>query len=106
MDLYLKSADGSGEERLVLKSEADKRPTSWSKDGRFLLYMSVDPKTRDDIWVLPDPSGSAENAKPVPYLRTEFQEGLGCIFSRWALDRVFVWGVRCAGSVRPAILPG
>jgi Tol biopolymer transport system component len=77
MDLYLKGADGSGEERLVFKSELDKRPTSWSKDGRFLLFQSADPKTRDDIWVLPDPSGSAGNAKPVPYLRTEFEEGLG-----------------------------
>ena len=76
MDLYLKGADGYGEERLVLQSEVDKRPTSWSKDGRFLLFQSVDPKTREDIWVLPDPSGSAGKAKPVPYLRTEFQEGL------------------------------
>ena len=85
MDLYLKSADGSGEERLVLKSEADKNPTSWSKDGRFLLYQSVDPKTRDDIRVLPDPSGSAEKAKPVPYLRTEYQEGLAAFSpdGRW-----------------------
>jgi Tol biopolymer transport system component len=76
MDLYLKGADGSGEERLVFKSELEKRPTSWSKDGRFLLFQSAEPKTRDDIWVLPDPSGSAGNAKPVPYLRTEFQEGV------------------------------
>jgi Tol biopolymer transport system component/predicted Ser/Thr protein kinase len=77
MDLYLKGADGSGEERLVFKSEFDKRPTAWSKDGRFLLFMAQDPKTQDDIWVLPDPLGPAENAKPVLYLGTEFQEGLG-----------------------------
>ena len=85
MDLYVKNADGSGEERLVLKSEQDKRPTSWSSDGRFLLYMSPDPKTASDLWVLPDPAGAAKDAKPVVYLRTEFQEGLG-IFSpdgRW-----------------------
>jgi Tol biopolymer transport system component len=74
MDLYLKSADGSGEERLVLKTEQDKRPTSWSKDGRFLLYESADPKTGNDIWVLPDPAVAAGNPKPIPYLRTEFGE--------------------------------
>ena len=34
LDLYLKNADGSGEERLVLQTEQDKRPTSWSRtDG-------------------------------------------------------------------------
>jgi Tol biopolymer transport system component len=85
MDLYLKSADGSGEERLVLKTDQDKRPTSWSKDGRFLLYGSSDPKTSDDIWVLPDPASAGGNSKPVPYLRTNFREIQG-VFSpdgRW-----------------------
>ena len=41
MDLYLKNADGSSEERLVLKSGDDKHPTSWSRDRRFLLYQST-----------------------------------------------------------------
>jgi eukaryotic-like serine/threonine-protein kinase len=76
MDLYLKNADGTGEERLVLKSESDKRPTSWSRDGRFLLYTDFDPKTGNDLWILPDPA-SAKDLKPVAYLRTEFQEALG-----------------------------
>jgi len=80
LDLYLKNADGSGEERLVFKTEQDKRPTSWSKDGRFLLYNSYDPKTRGDIWVLPDPANATPNAKPFPYLRTEFTEG-AAVFS-------------------------
>ena len=35
-DLYEKNADGSGEERLLLKSDQNKTPTSWSRDGRFL----------------------------------------------------------------------
>ena len=53
MDLYEKNADGSGEERLVLHSDQDKVPTSWSRDGRFLLFQSIDPKTREDLWILP-----------------------------------------------------
>jgi Tol biopolymer transport system component len=28
-------------------------PTDWSKDGRFVLYNSVDQKTGSDIWALP-----------------------------------------------------
>ncbi|HSR06836.1 MAG TPA: protein kinase [Bryobacteraceae bacterium] len=72
-DLYQKPADGSGEERLLLKSDQDKTPTSWSHDGRFLLYASVDIKTRDDLWVLPVDGVQ----KPYPFLRTEFREGAG-----------------------------
>src|SRR5262249_47723673 len=51
MDLYQKPADGSGEERLLLKSDQDKAATSWSRDGRFLLFTTNDPKTLFDIWI-------------------------------------------------------
>ena len=47
-----------------------KGPTSWSRDGRFLFYTALDPRTRDDIWVLPLEGG----AKPVPFLVTKFDE--------------------------------
>jgi serine/threonine protein kinase len=85
MDLYSKNADGSGEERLLLMSENDKRPSSWSSDGRFLLYMDFDPKTAVDLWVLPDPVGPAKDPKPVPYLQTAFQEALAAFSpdGRW-----------------------
>ncbi len=35
LDIYEKNADGSGEERLLLQSDQDKAPTSWSRDGGF-----------------------------------------------------------------------
>ncbi len=73
IDLYEKNADGSGEERLLLKSDQNKTPTSWSRDGRFLLFSSVGPKTRDDLWILP----LAGERKPFVFLSTEVQEGLG-----------------------------
>ena len=74
MDLYLKKADGSGEERLILKTPEDKWATSWSKNGH-LLFQSVNAQTGTDIWVLPQPeSGKSE---PVSYLKTKFEEGLG-----------------------------
>ncbi len=71
LDLYRKNADGAGEESLLLKSDEDKTPTSWSRDGRYLLYASLDPKTSEDIWVLP----LQGERKPIPLLRTEFREG-------------------------------
>jgi serine/threonine protein kinase len=73
MDLYEKNADGSGDERLLLKSDQDKVPTSWSRDGRFLLFTSLDPKTRQDLWVLP----LEGTRKPFVFLGTEAIETLG-----------------------------
>ena len=69
-NLYQKRADGATEEQVLLKSSEDKYPTSWLRDGRFLLYTMVNPKTKADIWVLP-----LEGArKPLPFLITEFNE--------------------------------
>jgi len=52
MDLHRKAADGASEEAPVLESAEDKVPSSWSRDGRFLLYNVLDPKTGPDIWLL------------------------------------------------------
>jgi serine/threonine protein kinase/WD40 repeat protein len=72
IDLYEKNADGSGEERLLLKSDQDKTPTNWSRDGRFILFTAVDPKTRQDLWILP----LEGDRQPFPFVNTEAQEGL------------------------------
>jgi len=68
-DLYQKLASGVKDEELLLKSSEDKYPTSWSRDGRFLLYDAWDPQTKKtDLWVLP----LEGDKKPFPFLRTEF----------------------------------
>jgi Tol biopolymer transport system component len=69
-NLYQKVASGIKDEEVLLKSANPKYPTSWSSDGRFLLYTAVDPKTKDDLWVLP----LEGDRKPMPFLRTEFNE--------------------------------
>jgi hypothetical protein len=72
-NLYQKEVSGAKEEELLLKTGETKIPTSWSSDGRYLLYTAIDPKTKGDLWGLPMEKG----AKPVPFLRTEFNEGDG-----------------------------
>ena len=59
-DLYQKLANGVAPEEVLLKSSDDKVPTSWSPDGRFLLYQSewdsrnAPPNaTKEGLWVLP-----------------------------------------------------
>jgi Tol biopolymer transport system component len=69
-DIYIKPSDGSGEEKLLLKTDEPKFAESWSKDGRFLFFTSNGPQTLADLWALPvQPAG-----KPVALLRTQFTE--------------------------------
>ncbi|HYW47626.1 MAG TPA: protein kinase, partial [Bryobacteraceae bacterium] len=71
-DIYQKDSSGSANEQLLLKSG---RPQDWSADGRYLLYERFDPKTREDLWILPMfPPG---DRKPMPYLQTPSNERQG-----------------------------
>jgi len=71
--IYEKAANGAGEEKELLKKPGEAlNPVSWSRDGRFLLYVQQNtPKTGNDIWVLP----LSGEPKPVLMLATEFNEG-------------------------------
>ena len=80
-DLYEKPANGAKDEEVVLKSSGSKTPTSWSRDGRFLVYTEVDPTTKNDVWVLP-----LEGRKPMPFLHAEYNEDEG----RFSNDGRFV----------------
>jgi Tol biopolymer transport system component len=51
MDLYLKPSNGAVEEQLLLASQEGKFASSWSRDGRFLLYTASVPKS--SVWLLP-----------------------------------------------------
>jgi eukaryotic-like serine/threonine-protein kinase len=70
-DLYQKPVNGVQDAELLLKVGELVYSESWSRDGRFLLYVVFDPKTQYDIWVLP----LQGDKKPVPFLVTEFHEG-------------------------------
>jgi Tol biopolymer transport system component len=71
--LYQQISTGAGREELVLGSENAKYSVDWSPDGRFIAFEDQDPKTGTDLWVLP----LFGDRKPVPFLRTEFNEGQG-----------------------------
>jgi Tol biopolymer transport system component len=70
--LYRKASNGTGSEQLLFESAELKYPTDWSRDGRFLLFTVLDPKTKTDIWALP----MEGDHKPFPVLGTQFDEGM------------------------------
>jgi eukaryotic-like serine/threonine-protein kinase len=70
-DIYQKPASGAQDEELPLKSSEANFPTSWSHDGRFLLYRTRQPgRPNASLWVLP----LEGDKKPFPIARTEFNE--------------------------------
>jgi Tol biopolymer transport system component len=73
--VFVKPADGSADERLL--SEHSGIPTSWSRDGRFLLVTSGSPTTQSDIWAIPNPGQPGGEAKPAAVLATPFNEANG-----------------------------
>jgi Tol biopolymer transport system component/predicted Ser/Thr protein kinase len=70
LNLYQKLAGGAQEEDVLFRSGELKFPTSWSRDGRFLLYTLADPKMKKDIWVL----SMESDHQRTRLLGTEFNE--------------------------------
>jgi eukaryotic-like serine/threonine-protein kinase len=63
-----RSIDGNGEPQELLRDAA--RPTSCSPDGKFLVYSRQDPRTGDDLWLLP----LRGDRTPQPLLQTAYDE--------------------------------
>jgi hypothetical protein len=106
--LYRKAATGVPDDKLLLQWTSDAWPASWSRDGRFLLYTTRDPKSKADLWYLPLESGR----KPVSLLATEFNEEDGRFSPnmRWIAYEsdesgemeIYVMGFRPASGEKPA----
>ena len=70
LDLYQKSASGTGVEETLIEDNVDKFPMSWSPDGKMILYVSSGPSRGNDLFVLP----LTGDRKPSPFLQSQFSE--------------------------------
>jgi eukaryotic-like serine/threonine-protein kinase len=68
--LYAKAANGQGDEKLILKISELAIPSSFTPDGKSLLYAARMEKTGWDIFVLP----LGGEAKPTPFATATFNE--------------------------------
>ena len=69
-NLYLKRIGTAGEEEHLFRTTVQSFPQSWSPDGRFVAYVTIDVKTRADIWLVP----MVGEHKPTPFIQTQFSE--------------------------------
>lgn len=102
-NIYEMSADSAGSEHRILVSDQLISPTDWSRDGRFALYLSVDPVTGGDIHV----ATMNESHDSAAFLQTPFREVYG-VFSpdgRWVAYHSNASG-RLEVYVRPFTAPG
>ncbi len=83
--LYLQDAAGGSKEDLLLENEDTKRPSDWSRDGRYLIYTETNPKGLGEIWYLPDPLNKSGERKPVKIQGTDAGESQGQLLpdGRW-----------------------
>jgi Tol biopolymer transport system component len=61
--IYRKAANGAGDEEPLFAGHADVRPSSWSHDGRFLLYHDLYTGAGADLWLC----HLGADDKPVPF---------------------------------------
>jgi serine/threonine protein kinase len=79
--IYERASDGSGGATLVFESAENKNPTDWSRDGRYVVFISQSADTNFDLWAL----RLFGDGKPFAVARTPFAE-LSARFSpdgRW-----------------------
>jgi hypothetical protein len=79
--LYVKASSGAGSEELLFNSGPVGNISEWTRDGRFLIYQAVSPKTGNNIWVLP----LEGDRKPFPFAQVPFNQIAGHVSpdGRW-----------------------
>jgi Tol biopolymer transport system component len=111
-DLYRMAADGADGAELLLETPGSKTLTSWSRDGRFLFFHSLDGPAGRDLWMLPMDG----DRTPRLFLKTPFEERQGQLSpdGRWLAymsnesgrDEIYVRPFAGATSTAPSAPPG
>jgi DNA-binding winged helix-turn-helix (wHTH) protein/Tol biopolymer transport system component len=68
-DLYVRALDGTSDE-LILHTSENVLPNDWTRDGRFIVYVSRNPRSGRDIWLLP----TSAPRTPIPFAQGEANE--------------------------------
>ncbi len=102
LDIFVMPITGPTPEKPLLQSDENKFLHDWSRDGKYLLYVSTSPITKQDLWVLPLDRGT-----PFPFLKTSANEIQGRISpnGRWIAyvsDESGTWEVYLSSFPKPS----
>jgi hypothetical protein len=70
-DIFVRVADGSGEELVLAKDLQPERVSDWSHDGQYIVYSVADSNDRHDLWYM---KRSKDGWERQPFLQTSFSE--------------------------------
>jgi serine/threonine-protein kinase len=76
-NLYWQRADGTGEAQRLTESRNTQGPGAWHPDGRTLVFVENDPKTGNDLMVLPlegEETTGFKPGTPRAFLNSPFNE--------------------------------
>ena len=73
IEIFQRSADGTGEAELLVSSDGG-NPSSWTPDGKYLVYQRSTSQTGADIWYL-ERKAQGGGFAAHPFLETRFFEG-------------------------------
>ena len=85
-DLYEKLTSGAEVEHQFVTTSEVKTPSSWSADGRYVLFHSTDPQTSSDLWVADlGEDGTRRPPSATVFLKTPAREVWGAFSpdGRW-----------------------
>ena len=68
--IYVQPTPGGRADELVLQSDEMKFLSDWTRDGRFLVFVSWNDATKQDLWLLP----MSGDRQPRAFLRTPARE--------------------------------
>jgi eukaryotic-like serine/threonine-protein kinase len=71
-DIWGKASNLAGDEQQLYKAPVPSIPSSWSPDGRFLVFYNATPPSQ--LWALPV---GVSGTKPIPVAESEFNQALG-----------------------------
>ena len=91
--IFRKGTAAGAIEEPIVTGPYDTEPTSFSPDGKLLVYTQAQPQTRNDVWVL----SIDGDRKATPLVNTALRRGARCRLARRTLARI---SVRRIGSLR------
>jgi Tol biopolymer transport system component len=74
--LYDMLAGATGGEQVLLQGDSDDIPTSWSRDGKYILFMRFQGRGNAGVWLL-----SLDDRKAKPLLQSDAFELSAAVFS-------------------------